>query len=171
MRTDTFIIISVTMLWIRLAVFAVVVPGTTLVFIPLQILRSGWGGRIALGALAYAGWIPLVAGVLLMLWCWYDFAMRGRGTPAPYDPPRQLVVSGPFHVVRNPMYVSGVWMLLGEALITGAPALALYAVVFWAFTATFVVLYEQPTLRRKFGEAYVEYCARVPAWLPRRTQA
>ena len=157
------------MIWLRLLIFAVLVPGTVIVLVPLRILSSGWGGRIELGILAYVGWLPLVAGVLLMLWCWYDFATRGRGTPAPYDPPTRLVVSGPFRVVRNPMYVSGVWMLLGGALITGAPALALYAVVFWCFTATFVLLYEQPALRRKFGKEYEEYCARVPAWLPRRS--
>jgi protein-S-isoprenylcysteine O-methyltransferase Ste14 len=156
------------MIWLRLLIFAVLVPGSTIVLLPVLLLRSGWGGRVDLGIFAYFGWIPLVAGAALMLWCWYDFVTRGRGTPAPYDPPKQLVVSGPFGVVRNPMYVAGVLMLLGLALAYGAPGLVVYAAAFWVFTATFVALYEQPALRRKFGDEYQRYCARVPAWIPRR---
>jgi protein-S-isoprenylcysteine O-methyltransferase Ste14 len=102
-----------------------------------------------------------------MLWCWYDFAVRGLGTPAPYDPPRNLVVSGPYRVVRNPMYVAGTTFLLGLALITGSAGLAVYAILFWLFTATFVLLYEQPALEHRFGESYLRYRASVPAWIPR----
>ena len=155
------------MIWLRLLLFAVLVPGTAIVLLPILLLQSGWGGRVQLGLFSYLGWIPLVAGAALMLWCWYDFVTRGLGTPAPYDAPRRLVVSGPFRVVRNPMYVAGVTILLGMALIYGAPGLVLYAVAFWAFTATFVLVYEQPTLKRKFGQEYADYCARVPAWIPR----
>ena len=158
------------MIWLRVAIFAVLVPGTVIVFLPLQVLRSGWGGRVQLGVFSYIGWLPLLAGTALMFWCWYDFATRGKGTPAPYDAPRRLVVSGPFRVVRNPMYVAGVAILFGMAIVTGAPALLLYALAFWLFTATFVLIYEQPTLRRKFGDEYAEYCARVPAWIPRRAR-
>jgi protein-S-isoprenylcysteine O-methyltransferase Ste14 len=158
------------MIWLRLLIFAVLVPGTTIVLLPMLLLQSGWGGRVQLGLLSYLGWIPLLAGTALMLWCWYDFVTRGRGTPAPYDAPRQLVVSGPFRVVRNPMYVAGVTILIGMAIVYGAPGLVLYALAFWVFTATFVLIYEQPTLKRKFGQEYLDYCARVPAWIPRRAR-
>ena len=86
-----------------------------------------------------------------MLWCWADFARRGRGTPAVYDPPRTLVTSGPYRVVRNPMYVAGVSFLVGLALVTGAPGLIAYAAGFWVATALFVLSYEERALRRRFG--------------------
>src|SRR5438105_1773162 len=103
------------MIWLRLAIFAVIVPGFMLALVPRWVLRSGWGGRVDLGILHALGWLPITAGVALMLWCWYDFVTRGRGTPAPYDPPRRLVVDGPYRVVRNPMYVAGVSWLIGLA--------------------------------------------------------
>src|SRR5215213_9919398 len=115
------------MVWLRLALFAVLLPGFSLVLVPWWVLRSRWGGRVDLGALHLAGWLPLAAGAALMLWCWHDFAVRGRGTPAPYDPPRALVTSGPYRLVRNPMYIAGVLFLLGLAIVTGAPGLVAYA--------------------------------------------
>jgi protein-S-isoprenylcysteine O-methyltransferase Ste14 len=156
------------MLWLRLLIFAVIVPGFSLGLVPRWILRSGWGGRFDVGAFQALGWIPVSVGVLLMLWCWYDFAVRGVGTPAPYDPPRNLVVSGPYRVVRNPMYVAGTTFLLGLALVTGSPGLAAYSLLFWLLTATFVLVYEQPALAERFGESYARYRASVPAWVPRR---
>ncbi len=154
------------MIWVRLAVFALVLPGLALGLGPAWVLRSGWGGRLSLGALHLAGWVPIVAGAALMLWCWYDFATRGRGTPAPYDPPRALVVAGPYRVVRNPMYVAGVAFLVGLAIVTGAPALLAYAAAFFAATALFVLGYEEPALRRRFGAEYESYCRAVPRWVP-----
>jgi protein-S-isoprenylcysteine O-methyltransferase Ste14 len=156
------------LLWLRLLTFAVIVPGFSLGLVPRWILRSGWGGRFHVGRWQLLGWIPLLAGVVLMLWCWYDFAVRGAGTPAPYDPPRNLVVSGPYRVVRNPMYVAGTSFLLGLALVAGAPGIAAYAIFFWLLTAIFVFAYEQPALERRFGESYQRYRASVPAWIPRR---
>jgi protein-S-isoprenylcysteine O-methyltransferase Ste14 len=155
------------MIWLRVALFAVLLPGLALGLGPWWMLRSGWGGRVDLGALHLLGWLPLASGVALMLWCWYDFATRGHGTPAPYDPPTELVVSGPYRVVRNPMYVAGVFFLLGLAFVTGAPGLVVYAAGFWLATALFVKGYEEPALRRQFGETYERYRRTVPAWLPR----
>jgi protein-S-isoprenylcysteine O-methyltransferase Ste14 len=156
------------MVWLRLAVFAVLLPGFSLGLVPWWVLRSRWGGRVDLGALHLVGWVPLVGGAALMLWCWYDFAVRGRGTPAPYDPPRALVTSGPYRVVRNPMYVAGVLFLLGLAIVTGAPGLVAYAGAFWGATALFVAAYEEPALGARFGPAYEAYRRAVPAWIPRR---
>jgi protein-S-isoprenylcysteine O-methyltransferase Ste14 len=109
----------------------------------------------------------VAAGVALMLWCWADFARRGHGTPAPYDPPTRLVVGGPYRVVRNPMYVAGVLFLLGLAIVAGAPGLVAYAGGFWLLTALFVAGYEEPALRRRFGAEYEAYRRDVAAWLPR----
>jgi protein-S-isoprenylcysteine O-methyltransferase Ste14 len=153
-------------LLLRVALFAVLMPGFALGLGPLWMLRSGWGGRVALGPLHALGWIPLAAGVALMLWCWYDFATRGRGTPAPYDPPTRLVTAGPYRVVRNPMYVAGVTFLIGLALVTGAPGLLAYAAAFLAATMLFVLGYEQPALAERFGAEYERYRREVPGWIP-----
>jgi protein-S-isoprenylcysteine O-methyltransferase Ste14 len=155
------------MVWLRLALCAVLLPGMSLGLGPWWLLQSRWGGRIDLGALHLVGWLPVAAGAALMLWCWYDFAVRGRGTPAPYDPPRALVTSGPYRAVRNPMYVAGVLFLLGLATVTGAPGLVAYAGAFWLLAVLFVAGYEEPALERRFGSAYEAYRRAVPAWIPR----
>lgn len=159
------------MLWLRWIAFAVTLPGMALGVGPWVLLRSGWGGRVELGVLHALGWLPLAAGVALMLWCWWDFAMRGQGTPAPFAPTERLVVSGPYRVLRNPMYVAGVSILIGLAIVAGAPGLVVYAAGFWLATATFVRLYEEPTLARTHGAAYEAYRREVPAWIPRRASS
>jgi protein-S-isoprenylcysteine O-methyltransferase Ste14 len=115
-----------------------------------------------------AGWALIVAGVVLYLMCAFlGFALRGKGTPLPLDPPKKLVVEGPYQVVRNPMYWSVGSVILGEAAIFHSRALAELAGVFAAGVILFVLLFEEPELRRKFGAEYEEYCRRVPRWLPR----
>ena len=101
--------------------------------------------------------------------CILTFVFVGRGTPAPFDPPRQLVARGPYAFVRNPMYLGAAAALLGAALYYRSPALAAYAIAFLIATHLFVRLYEEPTLRRTFGDEYESYCRRVGRWWPRRT--
>jgi protein-S-isoprenylcysteine O-methyltransferase Ste14 len=121
-----------------------------------------------------AGWrwlaaIPSVLGFALALRCVWDFGWTGRGTPAPMAPPQRLVVVGPYRYVRNPMYLGfaagwvGLWIIFGRAN-TASGLIALAAGV---AVACFVRFYEEPTLRKKFGLAYEEYCRNVPRWLPR----
>jgi protein-S-isoprenylcysteine O-methyltransferase Ste14 len=116
--------------------------------------------------------IALMAiGGAAMLKCVWDFAWTGRGTPAPFDPPRRLVIAGLYRYVRNPMYVSMGIFLIGEALLLPQvmrPMLILIAVMFLVITA-FVMAYEEPTLRRLFGEDYETYCRHVSRWIPRLT--
>jgi protein-S-isoprenylcysteine O-methyltransferase Ste14 len=108
-----------------------------------------------------------VAGGALALWCIVTFALAGRGTPAPFDPPRKLVVQGPYRYVRNPMYVGAVLALCGAALFYRSIPLFGYAALFLLATHLFVVVYEEPTLARLFGSEYEKYRARVGRWLPR----
>jgi protein-S-isoprenylcysteine O-methyltransferase Ste14 len=157
------------MLWWRTALFAVLVPGAELVLFPLAVVLLGLGPRLDLGPARYAGLMPLLAGLALILRCFADFVRRGRGTPAIYDPPRELVVAGPYRYVRNPQYVGVVLVIVGEALLTGAAALFGYAAVMAVGYHLFVRYYEEPTLGRLFGEAYTRYRGAVPRWLPRRT--
>jgi len=155
------------MLWLRTAVFAVLVPGTELVLVPLAVVLLDVGPRHELGPARYAGVVPLLGGLAVRLWCFSDFVRRGRGTPAIYDPPRELVVAGLYRYVRNPQYVGVVLVIVGEALLTERVVLFGYAAVMAVGYHLFVRYYEEPTLGRLFGESYARYRAAVPRWLPR----
>lgn len=114
-----------------------------------------------------AGLAAVAAGAALLVACVWEFARRGRGTLAPLDPPRDLVVRGPYRFVRNPMYLSVVTIVLGEALMAGSRALLLYGAGFAVLATLMVMGYEEPGLRGRFGASYVAYCGRVRRWLPR----
>ena len=101
------------MLWLRTALFAILVPGTELVLIPLAVVVLGLGPRLDFGAARYAGLVPVGVGLAVILRCFGDFIRRGRGTPAIYDPPRELVVAGLYRYVRNPQYVGVVLVAFG----------------------------------------------------------
>jgi protein-S-isoprenylcysteine O-methyltransferase Ste14 len=105
-------------------------------------------------------------GVVLLGACIWEFARRGRGTLAPIDPPRELVVQGLYRYVRNPMYLSVTLIVLGEALLIGSRELLVYWAVWFVAANLFVIGYEEPTLRRRFGTAYDRYCGAVSRWLP-----
>lgn len=153
---------------VRTLIFVLLAPGAVLVLIPIRILdASGDRSDAGLGWLGVLGWAAVALGVALLAWCWVGFMVEGRDTPAPYDPPRQLVTGRIYRRVRNPMYVGLVLALLGESAVFRSTALLLYAGVVWLCCHLFVVLYEEPALRRRFGAAYDDYRGRVPRWLPR----
>lgn len=155
------------MLWLRTVLFTIVVPGTELVLIPLVVVVLRLGPRVELGAARYAGLVPLLAGLVVIGRCFVDFVRRGRGTPAPYDPPRELVVAGLYRYVRNPQYVGVVLVVVGEAMLSGRGVLFGYAALMAVGYHLFVRFYEEPTLGRLFGEPYARYRREVPRWLPR----
>jgi protein-S-isoprenylcysteine O-methyltransferase Ste14 len=109
----------------------------------------------------------LVAGGAVLVHSFARFVVEGRGTPAPVAPTDRLVVGGLYRWVRNPMYVAVTATILGQALLLGQVVLLGYSVLFWAVVATFVRVYEEPTLSEQFGKEYEEYRRAVPAWLPR----
>jgi protein-S-isoprenylcysteine O-methyltransferase Ste14 len=117
------------------------------------------------------GWIVVAIGGAVMVPCVLAFAWRGLGTPMPLDPPRKLVVSGPYRWVRNPMYVGMGITLLGEAWVYPhlTRFLLIETAIAFALVFAFIVFYEEPTLRRSFGSDYEEYCRNVPRWIPRLT--
>jgi protein-S-isoprenylcysteine O-methyltransferase Ste14 len=121
-----------------------------------------------LGAARWLGVVPLIMGTSGLIWCIWDFGRMGKGTLAPVDPPRFVVRSGLYRVVRNPMYVSVLTALAGEALLFRSARLAVWGVVVALMFHAFVVAYEEPTLRRQFGTNYEAYLGAVPRWLPRR---
>jgi protein-S-isoprenylcysteine O-methyltransferase Ste14 len=150
----------------RTLIFTIFVPGFWTVLVPYWVV--GRGARLELSSAAIAGGFLVFAGVALYLMCaFWGFALRGSGTPAPIDPPKKLVVVGPYRVVRNPMYWSVLCVMLGEALAFRSVVLVEIACAFFAFAALFVMVFEEPALRRKFGGEYEAYCRQVPRWLPR----
>jgi protein-S-isoprenylcysteine O-methyltransferase Ste14 len=116
-------------------------------------------------------WPIFVIGFALSFWCAMEFAFHGRGTPAPFDPPRRLVITGLYRWVRNPMYVGLGIMLIGEALLMPQiwREMAALIVVLWIAVTVFVVRKEECDLRRLFGADYEAYCRQVPRWIPRAT--
>jgi protein-S-isoprenylcysteine O-methyltransferase Ste14 len=108
----------------------------------------------------------LLAGAVLAFSCVVSFVIRGQGTPAPFDAPVKFVAVGPYRWVRNPMYIGGWSMLAGYGLLLRSPAVLVFSGVFLLWWHLFVLFYEEPTLREKFGAEYQEYCRRVHRWLP-----
>ena len=149
---------------IKTVIFTILVPGTVTVYLPYRLLGPGATVASPFGLL---GALPIVLGAMVYLWCAWDFAMAGHGTPAPIDPPKILVATGPYRVVRNPMYMGVLLILLGESVAFASFPILYYALVVWLFFHLFVVLYEEPTLRQKFGSSYQEYCNTVSRWIPR----
>jgi protein-S-isoprenylcysteine O-methyltransferase Ste14 len=151
---------------LRTLIFTVLVPGFWTLMMPYWMLPRGVRPNVR-GAGA-AGWLLIAAGIALYFACaFWGFAVRGKGTPLPLDPPKKLVVEGPYRVLRNPMYWGVGSVILGEAAIFHSVALAELAVVFALGVIVFVLFVEEPALKKKFGAEYEEYCRRVPRWLPR----
>jgi protein-S-isoprenylcysteine O-methyltransferase Ste14 len=156
------------MVLIRAITYATLFIGFVLVFLPAQVLSGAGVTRpMAFGPLQLAGTIVAAVGATVAVWCILTFAFVGRGTPAPFDPPRQLVVRGPYRHVRNPMYLGAALAIAGAGLYYETAVLWAYAGAFLLLTHAFVVLYEEPTLRRTFGAGYEAYCRKVRRWWPR----
>ena len=117
------------------------------------------------GWIDWLGLLPVALGAALYSWCAWKFALAG-GTPAPIDPPTRLVVSGPYRVIRNPMYVGVPLVLLGESILFSSWAILGFAALVWVLFHLLVVFDEEPELNEKFGAAYGDYCRVVPRWLP-----
>ena len=154
---------------VRALTYSALFIGFLLVFLPGRVLT--WSGIVRpdrIGALQILGMVVGASGAALALWCIATFVVIGRGTPAPFDPPRRLVVAGPYRWVRNPMYIGAGLALAGAAVFYQSWAVLGYCGAFLVVTHLFVTVYEEPTLRETFGDSYLEYCRRVRRWWPRR---
>jgi protein-S-isoprenylcysteine O-methyltransferase Ste14 len=150
-------------------VFLVLAPGIVAGLVPWAL--TGWRVQEPLpywAPLRVAGLVLLAAGVAVLLHAFWRFVVEGLGTPAPVAPPERLVVGGLYRYVRNPMYLAVSATIVGQALALGQPLLLVYAAAFGAAVVAFVHSYEEPRLRRQFGEQYETYRRAVPAWWPRR---
>jgi protein-S-isoprenylcysteine O-methyltransferase Ste14 len=151
-------------LLLRALISFLVLPGTFAGLIPAWIVsadpRRGQG--LSIGA------VPLAVGAVVLLWCVRDFYVSGKGTLAPWDPPKHLVIVGLYRFTRNPMYVGVLVMTAGWSLLAGSPSLAGYVVILAIAFHLRVVLFEEPRLRKQFGEEWASYSATVSRWMPRR---
>jgi protein-S-isoprenylcysteine O-methyltransferase Ste14 len=149
---------------IKTLIFTILVPGTVCLYIPYRLRRPG---PHTIAPLGFVGLVPVASGFAVYLWCAWDFATAGLGTPLPLDAPKLLVARGLYRFVRNPMYVGVLLMVLGQALLFSSMATLWYALVAALCFHGMVVLYEEPVLLRKFGESYEQYRNSVPRWIPR----
>jgi len=152
---------------VRALTYGTLFVGVVLVYLPGSALEwSGVARPYQFGPWQMAGVVVGTAGAAIALWSILSFILVGRGTPAPFDPPRRLVVRGPYTYVRNPMYCGASLALGGAALYYASGALLAYLVLFILVAHLFVVFYEEPTLARLFDGDYDTYRARVPRWRP-----
>ena len=144
------------------ALFAfLALPGVVAFAVPLTLALSSGRARFS----EFWGLLPLIAGVLGLLWCVRDFYVAGSGTLAPWSPPKRLVVVGLYHYSRNPMYVSVVLILLGWAASFWSRPLLVYALVVAGVFHLRVVFGEEPWLAKTHGGEWEAYRNRVPRWL------
>jgi protein-S-isoprenylcysteine O-methyltransferase Ste14 len=149
----------------RSALWAILLPGMVAGYVPWRYFGLG-RAPASFGAAQAAGLLCIGVGSALLVACIVEFARRGRGTLSPLDPPRRLVVRGLYRYVRNPMYLSVTIIVLGEALWIGSRTLAIYWAIWFAAAHLFVVGYEEPNLRERFGSSYNAYARRVRRWIP-----
>src|SRR5215813_2231366 len=150
---------------VRNLVFTVVVPGLGGVWVPWSILTRHGGTATPVAWEA----VPVIAaGAALYLWCVWNFAAVGNGTPGLWDAPTRVVAAGPYRWVRNPIYIAALLVVLGEAWLFMSLPLLAYAGLMAACFHLFVTGHEERRLGRRFGDSYLEYRRRVPRWIPRR---
>jgi protein-S-isoprenylcysteine O-methyltransferase Ste14 len=150
------------------ALFLVVAPGVLAGIIPWWM--TGWEAQASLPGWTWTrgvGFVLIAAGLPILLDSFRRFAVEGLGTPAPIAPPQHLVVRGAYRHVRNPMYVAVLSLVLGQGIAFASNSLLIYGAGLALGFHLFVLLYEEPALRRTFGSEYAAYCGNVPRWWPR----
>jgi protein-S-isoprenylcysteine O-methyltransferase Ste14 len=148
--------------------FLLLAPGTVAGLVPWWI--SGWRVQAPLLGFSFFRWLGvllILAGLPVLLDSFARFALKGLGTPAPVFPTRHLVVSGLYRYVRNPMYLALQAVIFGQGFLFGNVQVLEYGLLVWVGFHLFVLLYEEPTLRRSFGAEYENFCAQVGRWVPR----
>jgi protein-S-isoprenylcysteine O-methyltransferase Ste14 len=149
------------------ALFLAAAPGVVAGVVPWWL--TGWRAASPAPPVAvrWCGWVFVAAGAAVLVGAFVRFAREGRGTPAPVAPTETLVVGGPYRYVRNPMYLAVLSVVAGQALVLWRPVLVAYGAALAVAFVAFVLAYEEPTLRRRYGAGYDAYRDAVPGWWPR----
>jgi protein-S-isoprenylcysteine O-methyltransferase Ste14 len=156
------------LLALRSLLWTILLPGVVAGYVPWSVFGLDRARVNLANPLGDLGLLCIALGAALLAACVFEFARSGRGTLSPLDPPTTLVVRGLYRHVRNPMYLSVTLIILGQALVARSSALFLYWGCWFAVVNLFVIAYEEPALRRQFGESYEAYARRVGRWIPRR---
>ncbi|HEU5313646.1 MAG TPA: isoprenylcysteine carboxylmethyltransferase family protein [Candidatus Udaeobacter sp.] len=152
---------------LRSLLWTILLPGVFAGYVPWRLFGLSRTQFDLTSPTQLLGVVCIGVGVALLATCIFEFARSGRGTLSPVDAPRHLVVRGLYRYVRNPMYLSVTMIILGEALVVHSVALAVYWAVWFVCANLFVIVYEEPALRQRFGESYDEYTQKVGRWIPR----
>ncbi len=154
-------------LFIRNLIFTILQPGLVAGLIPFWILGNKVNKTFAqpLQFYQYSGAIVFAIGFVIMLSCIISFAIKGRGTLSPADPTKHLVITGLYNFSRNPMYVGVIMILIGEAMFFQSGNLWVYLLIVFTAFNIFIILNEEPRLRKDFKEEYSEYCKKVRRWI------
>lgn len=158
-------------LTVRSIAWTIVIPGLVILYIPSTFFGLRAVSINASDPLHITGLLLAGVGTVFLLVCIWEFVAYGRGTLSPVDPPKSLVVRGLYRYVRNPMYLSVLLVLLGEGLLTRSLGLFEYTLGWFLWINLVVLLYEEPSLHRAFGDSYQAYSASVSRWLPRHTRS
>ena len=145
--------------------FLILAAGIGAGYVPFIVLPAY--PQVETGLFAYVAFPLWLVGGVTILWCFWNFTFQGHGTPAPIDPPKELVVTGLYHYVRNPIYLGVLTIITADFLWFKTIWMVVYAVAVFLLCHLFVTLYEEPALKRKFGALYEMYCQSVPRWVPR----
>ncbi len=156
---------------IRSLLWAALLPGVVAGYVPWRFFGLRRVRPDLFNPAHLLGLLCIGVGISLLATCIWEFARSGRGTLSPLDAPRELVVRGLYRYVRNPMYLSVTTILIGELMLTGSRALLVYLASWFLAVNVFVIGYEEPTLRRRFGASYARYTRQVGRWIPRRPPA
>ena len=151
---------------LRSLLWTILLPGFFAGYLPWRFFGLGRARFGGFSAAPLLGLVAIVAGAVLLAICIVEFARSGRGTLSPVDPPRHLVVRGLYRYVRNPMYLCVTLIVFGEALLIRSRELLAYWAIWFLVANLFVMGYEEPTLRRRFGASYDDYTRRVRRWIP-----
>ena len=137
-------------------------------FVPRLILKSDFDVfGLQINAFLFIGLVPIILGLVTIIGFIWGFIAAGTGTPVPYDIPEELMIRGSYRFVRNPEYVGGLLLLVGQAILFKSFGFLIYFVVLFLLFHLLVVFIEERMLKEKFGELYEQYCTSVPRWIPR----
>jgi len=155
------------MIIFKTIIFLIIVPGSVTILFPYLLLTSRFElFFLDIGVFRLFGLMPIILGVVIVLWCFWDFIFTGKGTPAPINPPKEHVVKGLYQFVRNPMYLGIALVLVGEILLFQSTVLFIYTLLVLSVFHLFVIFYEEPVLKDKFQNSYRDYFNSVPRWIP-----
>ena len=152
-------------LYLKNTFFTILQPGIVAILVPYLVYAYIPNEFSSGPAIRGIGVLFLCLGVLILFWCIWSFIHLGKGTISPADPTTSLVHKGLYKYSRNPMYLGVTAMLIGEALVWNSISLLIYSIIVWGLFHLFVIYFEEPRLKRDFGDSYLEYLAKVRRWI------